>query len=206
MRSSVLLLLLGIAIAVNGCGGSSSGGAGGKGGANGGGAGTSGGAGACGVVSGVPASGATCNAVAAGGPCVVATFSTAAAPMPAGGAFAAGTYNLVSQTLYGPADAEPTFQPGQPFRQTYALSDVTSTSFTLDQAWASGDFVARAHLTAVVSGMTATFVQTCPPPDAGGDSSGSPTFTATSTSLTLFWPLVPPVDGIIAVNVFNKAP
>ena len=66
MRSSVLLVLLGIASAVNGCGGSSSGGPGGaggatgKGGSSGGGAGTAGGAGTTGGGSGSGGSGVVC--------------------------------------------------------------------------------------------------------------------------------------------------
>ncbi len=83
MRGSARFVLRGIAIAVNGCGGSSRGdGAGGARGAT-----------ACGVSVG-PASGAACNTVAAGGPCVTGIFSTAAAPTPVGGAFAGGTYDL----------------------------------------------------------------------------------------------------------------
>ena len=207
MRSSVLFVLLGIAIAVNGCGGSSSGGAGGatgSGGSGGGGGGTAGTGGAtvCGAADG-PASGASCNVIAAGGPCVTGTFSTAAAPTPAGGAFAGGTYNLVSQTFYYPADAGIILLPGQPFRQTYVLSDVTSTSFTLDQVETSGTVVARSNDTVAVSGMTATFTQTCPATDGGTDGSGSSEFTATSSSITLFRSTLP---GLMEVTVYNKAP
>jgi hypothetical protein len=211
MRSSVLLVSLGILIAVNGCGGSSSGGGAGgaggaigKGGSGGGSAGTAGtgGATACGAAVG-PESGAACNVVAAAGPCVPGTFSTAAAPTPAGGAFAGGTYNLVSQTLYYPADAGIVLFPGQPIRQTYVLSDVTSTSFTLDQVETSGTVVARSHDTVAVSGMTATLTQTCPATDGGIDSGGTSEFTATSSSLTLFRSTLP---GVIEVTVYSKAP
>ena len=234
MRGSILFVLLGIAIAVNGCGGSTNGGAGGatgKGGSGGGGAGTTGGAGVGGQgggsagtagggtagTGGAPACGtadraelgATCNVVvAAGGPCVTATFSTAAPPTPAGGVFAGGTYNLVSQTFYGSAAIEMAFSPGVPFRQTYVLSDVTSTSFTLDQIATTGTIVARAHETAAVSGMTATFTQTCPAPDGGIDGSGSTEFTATSSSITLFWSstLFQSTEVLTEVTVYNKAP
>ncbi len=223
------MVLLAIAIAVNGCGGSSpsGGGTGGAGGATGG-AGTTGGAGvggqgggaagtagagagggtagaggapACGADTG-PSSGATCNVVVAGGPCVTGTFSTAAAPTPAGGAFVAGTYDLVSQTFYYPADAGIVLLPGQPIRQTYVLSDVTSTSFTLDQVETSGTIVARSHETVAVSGMTATFTQTCPPPDGGFDWSGSSEFTAASSAITLFRSAFP---GVFEVTVYNRA-
>jgi hypothetical protein len=139
---------------------------------------------------------------------VTGTFSTAAPPTPAGGAFAAGTYNLVSETFYGSAALEMNFQSGVPFRQTYVLSDVTSTSFTLDQVETTGTVVARSHETAAVSGMTATFTQTCPAPDAGIDWSGSTEFTATSSSITLFWSstLFQSTEVLIVVNVYNKAP
>ena len=111
MRSSVLLVLLGIASAVHGCGGTSSGGGGGAGGATG--AGGMGGGPACSSATGA-GSGTTCNVVEAGGACVAATFSTAVAPAPAGGTFAGGTYNLVSQTFYGSAADEMNFRPGSP--------------------------------------------------------------------------------------------
>ena len=203
MRSSVLLVLLGIAMVANGCGGSSSGGGGGAGGATG--AGGMGGGPACSSAAGA-GSGSTCNVVEAGGECVTATFSTAAAPAPAGGTFAGGTFNLVSQTFYGSAADEMNFLPGVPFRQTSVLSNVTSTSFTLDQVWTTGTVVARARETAAVSGMTATFTQTCPAPDAGADLSGTAEFTATSSSITLFQPTTPPTSTIIVVSVFDKAP
>jgi len=202
MRGSVLLVLLGIASAANGCGGTSSGGGGGAGGATG--AGGMGGGPACSSATGA-VSGTSCNVVEAGGACVTATFSTAAAPSPAGGTFAGGTYDLVSQTFYGSAADEMNFQSGVPFRQTSVLSNVTSTSFTLDQIWTTGTVVARARETAAVSGMTATFTQTCPAPDAGADLSGTAEFTATSSSITLFQPTTPPTT-IVVVSVFNKAP
>jgi len=206
------MVLLGIAIAVNGCGGSSAGGGtggaggaagngGGSAGSGGGGTGGTGGVPACGASVG-PSSGATCNAVAATGPCVTGILSIAAAPAPAGGAFAGGTYDLVSQTFYGAADAGIIFLSGQPIRQTYVLSDVTSTSFTLDQVETSGTVVARSHETASLSEMTATFTQTCPSPDAGFDWGGNSTFTATPSAITLFRSTQP---GLLEVSVYNKA-
>jgi hypothetical protein len=201
-----------LAASIVACGNSRpGGGAGGGGGATGaaGSAGAaaagSGGLAACSDVSGGMNSGETCNAIAADGPCVTATFSTATPPTPAGGAFAAGTYNLVSETFYGSAQLEPTFLPGQPFRRTYALSDVTSTSFTLDLVETLGTIVARAHETVAVLGMTATFTQICPPADAGADWGGSDDFTATSTSITLIRP-VTGVSGLIDARVYDKAP
>jgi len=206
-----------VATTVVACGSSSSGGPGGHGGAGatGGGAGSTGTAGggaagtgglpACGVASGGKDSGETCNAIAAAGPCVTVTFSTDAAPTPAGGAFVAGTYNLTSETMYGPASQQANFLPGQPFRLTYALSDVTPTSFTLDLVETLGTITARAHETVALSGMTATYSPTCPPGDAGTVWGGSDDFTATSTSFTLFRPL-DGVNGVVVVRVYDKAP
>jgi hypothetical protein len=136
---------------------------------------------------------------------VTATFSTADPPTPAGGAFRMGSYDLVSQTFYGLADAGFVFLPGQPLRQTYVLSDVTSTSFTLDQIETIATVVARSHETAAVSGMTATFTQACPPADAGVDWSGSYEFTASSSGITLFRP-TPGVSGVTEVRVYDDAP
>jgi hypothetical protein len=188
-------------------GGGSGGGGGGAAGA-GGSLGSAGGSGAgtggtlsCGVASGGQSSGTTCNAIAASGPCVTATFSPVAAPTPAGGAFAGGTYNLVSEILYGPAGTD--FLSGQPFQQTYVLSDVTSTSFTLDQVEILGTVVARSHETAAVAGMTATFSQSCPDPDAGIDWGGSYEFTATPSSITLFRS-VNGVTGVVEVRVYDS--
>jgi hypothetical protein len=189
--------------AQGGAGGKSSGGAGASGSAGtSGNAGTSGGGAggsiaACGDATGT-GSGATCSAIAAGGPCVTSTLSTTATPLPVGGPFAAGTYNLVSQTSYGPADAG---FFSETLRQTYVLSNVSTTSFTLDQIEASGTAVARAHGTVAVSGMTATFTPTCPATDGGSDSGGSAEFTATSSSITLFQSK----NGLVQVSVYDKA-
>ena len=81
--------------------------------------------------------------------------------------------------------------------------DVTSTSFTLDQIETTGTVVARAHETAVVSGMTATFTQTCPAPDGGIDLGGSSEFTATPSAVTLFRSTLP---GVLEVTVYSKVP
>jgi hypothetical protein len=134
----------------------------------------------------------------ASGACVTSTLSTGAMPTPGGGAFVAGTYNLVSQIDYGAADAGFSSQTG---RQTVVLSNVTSSSFTLDQIETSGTIVARTEGTVSVSGMTATFARTCPPPkDAGTDSGDSAQFTATSSSITLFQQN----NGLVEVSVYAK--
>ena len=187
-----------VLLAAVGCGGSSSGGKGGTSG--GGGAGGTGGLSACGVVTGAPSTGATCNTVTAAGHCVEQTFSNATAPLPAGGTFTAGTYHLISDTFYGPPQTD--FIPGAPFRQTYVLTDVDATSFALDQAWASGDVVARARVTAALSGTTATFTQACPSVDEGVVWSGTAGFSANTATITLFWSRG---IQITEVTVYNKA-
>jgi hypothetical protein len=197
------LLVLLVAV---GCSGSSPGGTtgdaghGGPGGAGGGGAAGAGGQTACGVSTGAPSTGASCTDVTAAGPCVEQHFSNATPPAPAGGAFVAGTFNLVSDTFYGPPTTD--FVPGAPFRQTFFLSDIDATSFALDQAWASGDVVARSREVAALSGMTATFTQACPSRDAGVDWSGTAGFTATSSSITLVWSRS---NQITEVAVYEKA-
>jgi hypothetical protein len=120
-----------------------------------------------------------------------------------GGAGASG--GAGSQTFYGSAQLAAGFVPGQPVRQTYVLSDVTATSFTLDQVETVGTIIARAHETAAVSGMTVTFTQTCPPADAGIDWGGSDELTASSTSITLIRS-VTGVSGLTEVRVYDRAP
>lgn len=106
------------------------------------------------------------------------------------------------EIFHGPAGTD--FFPGQPFRHTYVLSDVTSTSFTLDLIETVGTIVARSHETAALSGMTATFSQTCPDPDGGFDWSESDTFTATSSSITLLRSLNG-ATGVVVVRVYNNS-
>ena len=79
--------------------------------------------------------------------------------------------------------------------------------------WASSGKTARpmltlaSHETAAVSGMTATFTQTCPSPDGGIDWGGSVDFTATSSSITLFRSTTPSTNVVILeVTVYDKAP
>jgi hypothetical protein len=181
-------------------------GAGGHAGASGG-AGTTGGAGAgaggagatCGSATG-SGSGDSCSTVTTTGPCVTETFSTATPQIPAGGAFAAGTYNLTSLTDYLAADAAvPT--NGLTARQTYVVSNVTSTSLTLAQAESSGTVLDRSSGTVAISGMSATYTATCPVTDAGNQG-GTDQFTASASGFTLFEARG---NGETRVSVFAKA-
>jgi hypothetical protein len=89
---------------------------------------------------------------------------------------------LTSETLYGAGDAGS--QQGER-RETFVVSSVTSTSFTLDQVTVSGTRTDRSRGTVVVAGTTVTYTPTCPPPGDGGGQGGSASFTATSTTFTL---------------------
>jgi hypothetical protein len=191
-----------------GAGATGSGGVGGKAGTSGG-AGTtgSGGAGgsgsvACGVATS-GGSGETCNSVTPSGTCVTETFSNATPPSPAGGTFAAGTYNLTSLTAYVAADAAvPPVGSGQIGRRTYVLSNVTATSLTLAQGESSGTILARLSGTVAISGMNVTYTGTCPVTD-GGNQGGTEQFTATESGFSVFEKAG---NGAIVVSVFAKVP
>lgn len=216
MRRLGLFVSFVVSAGLSGCGSSGGGGTGGNGGAaaqagasGNGGAGSgsagttgSGGAGGSGVACGDatgPSSGQTCNSVTTTGPCVTQTFSTGALPSPAGGAFAAGTYNLTSVTDYVAADAGAQVAGIQ--RQTFVLSNVTATSLTLDQEVTSGTILYRSSGTVAISGSNAIFTATCPATDGGNQ--GQPLqFTATSSGFTL---LEPEDSGDTRVTVFTKA-
>ena len=145
-----------------------------------------------------------CNLADAGGPCVTPTFvTTSSGPTPAGGTLVAGTYNLISDVYFGPADAAaPT--PGS-VRQTLVFSNVTASSLTLDQVSVSGTASNRSHGTVTFSGTTVTYTSTCPATDAGGDQGGSASYTsATSGSSTLFM-LIQDHNGWTEVSTFTKA-
>jgi hypothetical protein len=142
-------------------------------------------------------SGAGCNTLVASGPCVVETISAATAPTPAGGTIVAGTYNLVSTTFFGSADAGN--QQGDR-RATLKPSAVTATSLTLDQIEVSGTHVDISTGTVAISGTMVTYTPTCPPPGDGGDHGGSANFTATPTTFTL----IQSKNGGTTVDVYTK--
>lgn len=171
-----------------GAGGSAGGTTGAGGTGTGGSAGTGGTTGACGIGSGT-STGDTCNSVALNGPCVTPQLSTGTVPTGMGGPISNGTFLLTSETLYADPDAGITSVDGGlpqgARRQTFVLSNATSTSFTLDQVTISGTRTGRSHGTAAIAGTMVTFTPTCPPPTDGGDDGNTGTFTATSATITL---------------------
>jgi hypothetical protein len=184
-----------------GSAGGSTGTAGSNGGAAGGSAGSTGagGAQACGTD---PASetGAGCNTIATGGPCVTELVVTGPPPTAAGGTVVAGTYNLTSVSLYNTPDGSaPVASMG---RRTLVISGVSGTSFTLDQIETSGAHTDRSHGTVAIAGTMATFTPTCPPPSDAGDNGGSVGFTTTATTITLV--NSPKGDGSVEVDVYTK--
>ncbi len=200
-------------------GGAGAGGAGGAAGTTGG-AGTTGNAGAGGGSAGAGGApgdaglvcgddtgqghGDGCNATEANGPCVTPMFiSVGSGPTPMGGTIVAGTYDLISDVTYGPADAA--HGNTRDLRQTLVFSNVTSSSATLDQVSTSGTAFNRSHGALTFSGTAATFTPTCPAADAGGDTGGSASYSvASSTTGTLFM-LIQSKDGQTEVSIFSKA-
>ncbi|HLK89201.1 MAG TPA: hypothetical protein VKZ18_04850 [Polyangia bacterium] len=181
MRRSAGLLAV-VALAALWAGGCSTAGGGAAGGAGGNGGGAAGGApGACGVSIG-DTYGDTCNGLTATA-CATPVMSTAPTPVPAGGSLANGTYDLSGITIYGTTDANVGFNAQ---RGALAVADATASSATLDLVDVFGSITQRAHGTTVVAGANLAFTASCPSPDAGQDASGSVTFTATSTTITLF--------------------
>ena len=263
MHRAVLFGLLGIAIAVSGCGGSSGGaGTGGSGGAtgkagSGGGAGASGNAGAgaggggqaggggagagggqaggggagagggqaggggagagggqaggggaggalaaCGDATG--SSNDVCSTItgSATGPCVATAMSAATAPTAAGGPVSNGTYQFTASTFYGtlPDAAGSTDGDLQTRRETFVVSNATSSSFTLQQFQASGTQTSSEEGTVAISGTMVSYTPTCPPPADGGNNGGSAGFTANSTSFTL----ILSKNGGTLIRVYTK--
>ena len=168
-----------VGLSAAGCGGS---GGGATDGAGAGSAGAGGGAGICGVSIG-ESYGETCNQVMASPTCSNPTTSSASEPLPAGGTFANGAYDLTAVTIYGTTDADVGFNAE---RGALVVSDATASSATLDLVDVFGSVTERAHGAATVSGTNVTFTATCPPPDAGDGTNGTAAFTATPTTVTLF--------------------
>jgi hypothetical protein len=211
MRRSVVLILVVAGLVVEGCGGSLRGGAGGAGGAPGNG-GTGGKAGAGGAAGGgsagqgaggarldasvdalatcgtsnSPSSGTSCNAIEASGPCVTETVGTGAPPAAAGGTIVAGTYDLVTSTVYPIADAgagaDAAVRVDQgPRRQTFVVSG-SGTTLTYEAGSISGTEVQRLDGTMALSGSGLTLTPTCPLDDGGGNVSATLPYTATTSS------------------------
>lgn len=212
MRRSGLLICLVAGLVVEGCGGSSGRGAGGAGGAtgyggaggnaSGGGAGGAAAAGSAGQGAGgahvdasvdalatcgtsnSPSSGTSCNAIEANGPCVTETVGTGAPPAAAGGTIVAGTYDLVTSTLYPIADAgvDAAVRVDQGARrQTFVVSGSGST-LTYEVGSISGTEIQRLNGTMALSGSGLALTPTCPLDDGGSNVSATLPYTATATS------------------------
>lgn len=168
--------------AAGGAGSKGTGGAAGAAGATG----TGGAGGALATCGNAVGGGDQCSSVTASatGPCVTPVMATGAVPTALGGTFTAGTYELTATNVYVTSDAGQTGGE-EVSRQTFIVSNVTSSGFTLQQIEASGTATSRDQGTVAISGTTATFTKTCPPPGDGGDQGGSAMFTATSTAVTL---------------------
>jgi hypothetical protein len=112
---------------------------------------------------------------------------TGTAPAPAGGTIVAGTYNLTAVTIYGaPADAS----AGAAFpseRETVVISSLTSTSFTAAVVQQAGTQTSSVEYTEVVSGSTLAVTQTCPAVGDAGASGAGADFTATATTIDVFF-------------------
>jgi hypothetical protein len=166
--------------------GGAAGGAGSKGTGAAGATGTGGAGGALATCGTAVGGGDQCSSVTASatGPCVTPVMATGAVPTALGGTISAGTYQLTATSVYVTSDAGQT--GGELIsRQTFIVSNVTSSGFTLQQIEASGTATSRDEGTVAISGTTATFTKTCPPPGDGGDQGGNAMFTATSTTVTL---------------------
>ena len=184
--------------AAGGAGSKGTGGAAGAAGATG----TGGAGGALATCGTEVGGGDQCSSVTASatGPCVTPVMATGAVPTALGGTVTAGTYQLTATSVYVTSDAG---QNGgeEISRQTFIVSNVTSTGFTLQQIEASGTATSRDEGTVAISGTTATFTKTCPPPGDGGDQGGNAMFTATSTTVTL----ITNHGSTVVVQTFTKS-
>jgi hypothetical protein len=197
-----------------GAGGSGSGGSTGNGGATGnggstgnGGATGSGGSGAtdggadalaaCGTRTD-PNRGESCNNVVPTGPCVTPTMGTGSPPAATGGQVQAGTYELVSRTVYAADSGSQGTE--EPRRQTFVITG-TGNTLTVQIGQISGTTLERQTASAMLSGTQLTHTETCPPPDDSGDNSGTIPYSATATSLTV---VEMGGNGQTRVDVFMK--
>jgi hypothetical protein len=139
---------------------------------------------------------------AATGPCVVTEMSSATAPAAAGGPVSNGTYVYTSSTFYGalPDAAGSTDGDFQTRRETFVVTNATTSSFTLAQFQASGTQMTSEEGMVAISGSMVSYTPTCPPPADGGDNGGSAGFTASSTTFML----ILPKNGGTLVRVYTK--
>jgi hypothetical protein len=134
-------------------------------------------------------SGEACNTVTPTGPCVVETLGAGTAPTPAGGTFVAGSFDLISTTLYGVPDAgtdaglivDPT-----PTREVSVVFG-SGMPFSVENVVASG--AASMHSSGLLStdGTTKlTFTPTCPGSGTPGQIDYTVETTSSGTTITTF--------------------
>jgi hypothetical protein len=126
---------------------------------------------------------------------VVETLSSATAPVPAGGTIVAGTYELMSMTVYGAPDSG----IDSDRRGTIMISAGNGANmFNIQIAEQGGTTMQRQSGMAIANSgqMQITFTPSCPT----GDSAGSSPYSATATTFTLF----EDHNGGTRVNVYNK--
>jgi hypothetical protein len=148
-------------------------------------------------------SGDQCSSVTASatGPCVTPVMATGAVPTASGGTITAGTYELTATSVYVTSDAGQNGGGEEISRQTFIVSNVTSSGFTLQEIEVSGTSISRDEGTVAISGTTATFTKTCPPPGDGGDQGGNAMFTATANTVTL----ITNHGSTVVVQTFTKS-
>src|SRR4029077_14115084 len=102
-------------------------------------------------------------------------MSSATAPTVAGGAGANGTYELTSGLFYWTLPDAGDSGDGDfgTRRETFVVTNATTTSFTLEQFRVDGTQDGSEEGTVAISGSGAgsmvTYTPTCPPPSDGGN-------------------------------------
>jgi hypothetical protein len=163
----------------------------------------------CGTATSGSSSGEECSTVVPTGPCVVEMASTDTPPSPAGGSFVAGTFDLVSSTLYTVPDAgtDAGATPSTVATREVSVLTGSGTSFSVQNSVTSGTAVSRSNGTLTTDGSTQlTFTPTCPEPDG---STGTPQrldYTATTTSAGMTVTTFSVIDGTdtVRVKVYKK--
>ncbi len=146
--------------------------------------------------------GATCNALVSAGQPIEAMFIATAAPSPAGGTIAPGTYHLSAYSIYtGPGGGGVYRVPGETTVDTMQISGASFESNGVSHFTQPTESVAFSSSgTFTTSGVSFTATLTCP-----GAMTTTEFFTATSTSFTLFELDTVAMDGGTSVVAFAYA-
>jgi hypothetical protein len=153
----------------------------------------------CGTGSG-PDEGLTCNTVVASGPCATVTIGTGSPPAATGGQWVAGTYDLVSRTVYNAPDGS---TANIDTRRETAVVTGSGNAFTVQIAQISGTMQRHnsGTIATTTGGTQFTFTPTCPPPGDGGDNGGTMSYTISGSSLTIY---DTNNDGTVRLDVYTK--